>query len=64
MSQVWQEGQVKQQANFVFKHRHLIVKRQESMTDSERDNLRRMLEDLPELRILRRFADRIYWLFD
>lgn len=55
---------VKQKANFVFKHRHLIVKRQESMTDSERDNLRRMLEYLPELRILRRFADRIYWLFD
>jgi hypothetical protein len=29
-----------------------------------RDNLRRMLEYLPELSTLRRFADRIDWLFD
>ena len=27
-------------------------------------NLKRMLEYLPELATLRRFADRIYWLFD
>src|SRR5262249_4924324 len=33
-------------------------------TDSERDDLRRMLEYLPELATLRRFADRICGLFD
>ena len=55
---------VKEKAHFVFKHRHLIVKRQENLTESERDDLERMLEYLPELRILRRFADRIYWMFD
>jgi transposase-like protein len=55
---------VKEKANFVFKHRYLIVKRRENMTDSDRDNLRRMLEYLPELSTLRRFADQIYWLFD
>ena len=55
---------VKEKANFVFKHRHLIVKRRENLSESDRDNLSRMLEYLPELSTLRRFADRIYWLFD
>jgi transposase-like protein len=55
---------VKEKAHFVFKHRHLIVKRREGLTEAERDDLRRMLEYLPELATLRRFADRIYWLID
>jgi hypothetical protein len=36
----------------------------ENLTESQRDDLRRMLEYLPELATLRRFADRISWLFD
>jgi hypothetical protein len=55
---------VKEKAHFVFPHRHLIVKRRENLTESERTELARMLEYLPELAVLRRFADRIYWLFD
>src|SRR3954470_10468646 len=55
---------VKEKAHFVFKRRYLIVKRRENLTESERDDQRRMLEYLPELATLRRFADRIYWLFD
>jgi hypothetical protein len=55
---------LKEKAYFVFKHRHLIVKRRENLTDKERDDLQRMLEHLPELATLRRFADRIYWLLD
>jgi hypothetical protein len=55
---------VKQKAHFVFKHRHLIVQRRENLTESDQANLARMLEYLPELSTLRRFADRIYWLFD
>ena len=55
---------VKEKAHFVRTHRHLIVKRQENFTESQRDDLRRMLEYLPELATLRRFADRIYWVFD
>ncbi|MFI5455996.1 MAG: transposase [Isosphaerales bacterium] len=55
---------VKDKAHFVFKHRYLIVKRRENLTESERGDLTRMLEYLPELSTLRRFADRIYWLFD
>ena len=55
---------VKEKAYFVFKHRYLIVRRQEDFTEQEQDDLRRMLEYLPELATLRRFADRMYWLFD
>jgi hypothetical protein len=55
---------VKEKAYFVFKHRYLIVKRRENFTESDRDNLKRVLEYLPELATLRRFADRIYWGFD
>ena len=54
----------KEKANFVFKRRYLIVKRRQNLTELERDDLKRMLEYLPELSILRRFADRVYWLFD
>jgi Transposase len=55
---------VKEKAHFVFKHRRLVAKRRENLTESERDDLQRMLEYLPELATLRRFADRIHWLFD
>src|SRR3954454_1126157 len=55
---------VKEKAHFVFKRRYLIVKRREKLTESERGDLARMLEYLPELATLRRFADRIYWVFD
>jgi transposase-like protein len=54
----------KEKAYFAFKHRHLIVKRRENLTEAERADLARVLEYLPELATLRRFADRIYWLFD
>ncbi|MBV8233914.1 MAG: hypothetical protein JO329_28380 [Planctomycetaceae bacterium] len=42
----------------------LIVKRRENLTEVGRDDLTRMLEYLPVLATLRRFADRVYWLFD
>jgi hypothetical protein len=55
---------LKEKAHFVFTHRYLIVKRRENLSDTEREDLTRMLEYQPELATLRRFADRIYWLFD
>src|SRR3954462_937982 len=55
---------VKEKAHFVFQRRHLVVKRRANRSESERDDLQRMLEYLPELATLRRFADRISWLFD
>ena len=56
---------VKEKASFVFKHRYLIVKRRENLTELEQDDLRQMLGNT--CRNWRRcdgFADRIYWLFD
>jgi transposase len=55
---------LKEKASFVFKHRYLIVKRRENLTESESKDLQQALESLPGLATLRRFADRIYWLFD
>jgi hypothetical protein len=55
---------VKEESAFVFKHRHLIVKRRENLTESERDDLSRMQEYLPELATPRQFAERIHRLFD
>jgi transposase-like protein len=55
---------LKEKSAFVFQHRHLIVKRRENFTATERDDLARMLSYLPELATLRQFADRISWLFD
>jgi len=55
---------LKERAHFIFKRRHLIVKRREGLTGAERGDLARMLGYLPELAGRRRFADRVYWLFD
>jgi hypothetical protein len=54
----------KEKAAFVFRHRHLIVKRRENFQPGDREDLGRMLSYLPELAILRHFADQIHWLFD
>ncbi len=51
---------VKGKTSFVFKHRYRIVKREEDLGESERDDLRQMREYLPELSTLQRFAQRIY----
>ena len=53
----------KEKAKFVFKHRHLIVMRRENMSDQNRRDLATMLNDLPELRPLRDFADGLQRLF-
>jgi hypothetical protein len=55
---------LKEKSSFVFRHRHLIVKRREHLSESQREDLWRMLSYLPELVMLRYFADRISWLFD
>jgi hypothetical protein len=54
---------LKDKATFVFKHRHLIVKRRENLSESETEHLRTMLNYLPTLRTLRDFADKLHRLF-
>jgi hypothetical protein len=55
---------LKEKAEFVFKRRYLIVKRRANLTEREQAELATMLEYLPELGVLRRFTDRVHWLFD
>jgi transposase-like protein len=55
---------VKDKSTFVFKNRHLIVKRRENLSGSEAEHLRTMLEYLPALRTLRDFADKLHRLFE
>jgi hypothetical protein len=55
---------LKEKAHFVFKRRYLIVKRRENLTETEQNDLKQMIEYLPELEVLRQFADRMYGLFD
>ena len=54
----------KEKAAFVFKRRHLIVKRQEKLSDAERRDLQAMFAYVPELRTLQQFSQETYKLWD
>jgi transposase len=54
----------KEQAYFVWKHRHLLVTRPERLDGRERGWLSRIFRYLPESRTLREFVLRVYRLFD
>jgi transposase-like protein len=54
----------KERSAFVAKHRWLIVKRRDRMSEQERAGLATMLSYLPELKTLRDFADRLEMLFE
>jgi hypothetical protein len=54
----------KEKAAFVWKRRHLIVKRTAKLSKEEREDLEKMLAYLPELRTLRSFSQDIYRLLD
>ena len=55
---------LKEKATFIFKHRHLIVKRRAKMTAPEKKHLTTLLEYLPVLKSLRKFADKLHQLFE
>jgi Transposase len=54
----------KEQAYFIWKHRHLLVTRPENLNGRERRRLSQMFRYLPALRSLRRFVLQVYRLFD
>lgn len=54
----------KEKSAFIFKHRWLIVRRRDKMSDQERADLATMLSYLPELKTLRDFVDRLVVLFE
>lgn len=61
---VKQGRSLQEKSKFVFKHRHLIVKRRENLREQEKKNLQTMLEYVPALRSLRKFADKLHRLFE
>jgi Transposase len=54
----------KEQAAFVFKHRYLVVKRQEKLTEQQKEDLKKMFGYLPELRTLWQFCQEAYRLWN
>jgi transposase len=58
------EATKKEQAYFIWKQRHLIVMRPETMTGRDRYKLSRMFQILPTLRRLRDFVLAVYGVFD
>src|SRR5215210_7103282 len=54
----------KEKSAFIFKHRWLIVRRRDRMSDQERVDLATMLSYLPELKTLRDFVDHLGMLFE
>jgi len=55
---------LQEKSKFIFKHRHLLVKRRANLSEQETKNLQTMLEYLPGLRSLRKFTDKLHRLFD
>jgi hypothetical protein len=53
---------LKDKAQFVFKHRYLIVTRRDHLKPQQRRDLQTMLEYVPALRTLRQFVDAIHHL--
>lgn len=54
----------KEEAYFIWKHRHLIVTRPENLSGRERRWLSQMFNSLPALRTLRQFVLAVHRLFD
>jgi transposase len=58
------QRKLQDKADFVYKHRYLIVKRPEKMTAPQRKALAQLLEDAPSLRVVRAFVTEVYRLFE
>jgi transposase-like protein len=54
----------KDQAHYIWKHRHLLVRKAEDLLPREVDHLLQMMAYLPALATLRRFVVEVYQLFD
>lgn len=54
---------LKEKAHFIFKHRYLIVKRRDNLSQREEETLATMLAYLPALKTLRTFMDKVFALF-
>lgn len=53
-----------QQATFIWEHQYLIVRKQEELSDQDKDDLALMFTIAPELELFRRFNGQFYRLFE
>ena len=58
------QRKLRDKAQFVYKHRYLIVKRPEKLTAQQQKNLAQLLEDAPSLRVVQSFVAEMYRLFE
>lgn len=58
------QRRLRDKAQFVYKHRHLIVKRPEKLTEQEKKDRTQMLEDAPSLRLVCAFVTEVHRLFE
>ena len=54
----------KEQATFIWEHQYLIVRKQDELSDEEKEDLTLMFQIAPELELFRRFNQQFYQLFD
>lgn len=59
-----QRVRLRDQAKFVYKRRHLIVKRRDQLTSAEQRDLGKLLQVSPGLGVLRAFVDEMHRLFE
>ena len=59
-----QRARLRDQAKFVYRRRHLIVKRRDRLTAEEKKDLAKLLQVLPGLGVLREFVDGMHRLFE
>jgi hypothetical protein len=53
----------KEKSKFIYKHRFLIVRREEEFDEADQKNLQQMQQYMPELATLREFTSQLYALF-
>jgi Transposase len=54
----------KEQATFIWDHQYLIVRKQEALSEQEKEDLARMLKIAPDLKLFRQFNQQFYRLFE
>jgi transposase-like protein len=54
----------KEQATFIWEHQHLIVRKQEDLSEQEKQDLALMFKIAPALKLLRQFTQQFYRLFE
>ena len=54
----------KEQAAFIWEHQYLIVRKQAELSEQEKEDLAKMFEIAPELKVFRQFNHQFYRLFE